>query len=243
MPSKQKHRGQHASDSKLFSEKKIPILNQAVTDLSYLVTRGYADKSALKIVGDRYRLTQRQRNALLRSSCSDQSLAIRLAKEVQADVLKDQTLIIDGYNLLITVESGLAGGIILDCRDSCFRDIASLHGTYRKVEETIPALKMIGHEINQLGVEKARFYLDRPVSNSGRLKKLMLEMAAEEGFNWEVELHNNPDKIIVQFPETITISADSWVIDHCSQWYNLHKQLISGFPDANIIPMKGENDQ
>ncbi|MEZ4847265.1 MAG: DUF434 domain-containing protein [Bacteroidia bacterium] len=243
MPSKQKHRGQHANDSKLFALKKIPILNQAVSDLSYLLSRGYSENGALKLVGDRYRLTQRQRNALLRSSCSDQALANRLAKEIAEEAVKDQPVIIDGYNLLITVESGLAGGIILDCRDNSFRDIASLHGTYRRVEETMPALKIIGKEINELGIKEAKFYLDRPVSNSGRLKRLMLEMAEEEGFNWEVELNNNPDKVIVQHPEIITISADSWVIDHCEKWFNLHRRIIQGFPHANIIPMNGEKDQ
>ena len=135
MPNKQKHRGQQSDDSKLFNEKTIPILNQAVTDLSYLMTRGYSDKGSVKLVGDRYRLTKRQRNALQRASCSNQSMAYRKEHEVSKEDIKGEWLAIDGYNLLITLESALAGGIIIDSRDDSIRDIASLHGTYRKVEE------------------------------------------------------------------------------------------------------------
>ena len=34
-----------------------------MSDLSWLLEKGYADRSALKLVGDRYRLRQRQRTA------------------------------------------------------------------------------------------------------------------------------------------------------------------------------------
>ena len=43
-------------------------------------------------------------------------------------------------NVLITLESALGGGVLLRCRDGCLRDMASLHGTYRIVDETDPAL-------------------------------------------------------------------------------------------------------
>jgi hypothetical protein len=39
----------------------IPILCQAVEELSWLLTRGYPPTSTLKLVGDRYALTERQR--------------------------------------------------------------------------------------------------------------------------------------------------------------------------------------
>jgi len=77
MPNKQKHRGHHANDPKFFSDKWIPTLNHAVDDLAFLLTRGYSGQSSLKLVGDRYMLSKRQRKALWRATCSDQSLQHR----------------------------------------------------------------------------------------------------------------------------------------------------------------------
>ena len=83
---------------------------------------------------------------------------------------RDKQLLLDGYNVLTTIEAALSGGVVLACRDGCYRDMASIHGTYRKVEETPPALMLIGKIAAELGVASCLWYLDSPVSNSGRLK-------------------------------------------------------------------------
>ena len=119
----------------------LPRLREAVADFSLLLTKGYAAPSALKLVGDRFSLTQRQRLAVMRSSCSDQQQRSRLARQAPIEAVAGQPIAIDGYNLLITVEAALSGGLIFQGRDGCLRDLASIHGTYRKVEETVPALE------------------------------------------------------------------------------------------------------
>lgn len=105
MPDRRTHRGPHPDDIKLFSANFIPILKAALADFSLLLTKGYADKSALKLVGDRFSLTERQRLAVMRSACSDQQLASRNHRRVGTDSLAGQALAIDGYNVLITVEA------------------------------------------------------------------------------------------------------------------------------------------
>ena len=50
--------------------------------------------------------------------------------------LKGQDLLIDGFNVVTTVETALGGGAVLHCRDETYRDLAGIHGTYRKVAET-----------------------------------------------------------------------------------------------------------
>lgn len=111
--------------------------------MGWLLSRGYADKSSLKIVGDRYALTQRQRLAVMRASCSDSRLETRSSKQVSPEFAGGQPLMVDGYNLLITIEAALAGAPLFICRDGAIRDLASIHGTYRKVEETLPAIVVI----------------------------------------------------------------------------------------------------
>lgn len=237
MANKQKHRGQHAQDPILFQSKRLPVLSQAVEDLSWLLTRGYAEKSSLKLVGDRHKLLKRQRMAVMRAACSNEAAARRQKNLLHAAEIVGKDLVIDGYNLLITVEAGLAGGIVLLTKDGCYRDIASIHGTYRRVEETIPAIKLIGKTLNELKVGKVHWYLDSPVSNSGRLKGFLQEIAKEAGFDWETSLVNNPDKEIIKFPKKVVISSDGWVIDHAAVWFNLAKYIVDKMEHPNLIDL------
>lgn len=239
MSAKQKHRGQHGNDPRLFNARWIPVLNQAVTDLSWLLSRGYADNSALKLVGDRYRLNLRQRKALLRASCSDASQTIRQERLLPAAGLGGREVLIDGYNLLITIESALAGGIVILSRDGCYRDIASVHGTYRRVEETMPALSMIGVSLQKLGVGPVNWLLDKPVSNSGRLMGFMYDISNQYGFDWQVELVNSPDRALIAQPEAVCITSDSWVLDRVAHWYNLHRDIVAAIPSAEVIELIG----
>jgi hypothetical protein len=239
MSQRQRHRGQHAHDPRLFSEPFLPALNAAVGDLSWLLSRRYPEQAAQELVGNRYRLHQRQRRALLRASCTDASRALRAQSRISRSQLEGRSLLIDGYNLLITIESALAGGIILHCRDGCYRDIASVHGTYRNVEETLPALILIGQTLETFGTAGACWLLDSPISNSGRLRRLMLDLAAQHGFRWQVELDSNPDKRIAEEPDAVAVSSDGWILDRCTAWYNPHQDLIDGVPGAQVIRLPG----
>ena len=203
MPDKRTHRGPHPADAKLFAAEAIADLRLALADFSLLLTKGYADKSALKLVGDKFSLTQRQRLAIMRSACSDQQLASRKEREVRIGDLTGQPIAIDGYNALITIEAAMSGGIIFKGRDGCFRDLASIHGTYRRVTETIPAVQLIGEFLEEIGTAKALWLLDSPVSNSGRLKTLIGELAQEN--NW-----NGFDKDIEMVDWTVLVSQALW---------------------------------
>jgi hypothetical protein len=225
MPDKRTHRGPHPEDAKLFNIQTLPILRKAVWDMGWLLGRGYADKSSLKLVGDRYALTQRQRLAVMRASCSDDQLDNRTHKRVPPDQISSQPLMIDGYNLLITIETALAHAPLFICRDGCIRDLASIHGTYRKVEETLPAIKMIALVLSKLDIQEAVWLLDQPVSNSGRLKKRLLSFAEDNALHWGVQLVHNPDTVLIK-SETIIATSDSAVLDGCNHWLNLARIII-----------------
>jgi hypothetical protein len=225
MPDKRTHRGPHPADEKLFAPSEISNLRLALTDFSLLLTKGYAQKSALKLVGDRFSLTERQRLAVMRSACSDKQLASRNQHRVELRDLAGQSNAIDGYNVLITVEAAMSGGVIFKGRDGCFRDLASIHGTYRKVAETIPAVGLIGQFLQELGTGKALWLLDSPVSNSGRLKTLIGDLAQKNDWDWEIELLLSPDAELKR-TDLIVASSDSVILDDCKSWVNLATEII-----------------
>lgn len=227
MGQRQAHRGKHPEDTRLFGPDSVPMLRRAVSDLSYLLTRGYAPEAASTIVGDHYQLAARQRMAVERCACSDFSVQHRRESAASPDAIAGETISIDGYNILITVESALSGGILLRGRDGCVRDMASVHGSYRRVEETLPALHAIGRVLERLGVVSANWFFDAPVSNSGRLKTLVEKEAADAGWTWRASLEQDPDRILAAGTD-IVITSDSWVLDRVGRWFNLMDGILPG---------------
>ena len=225
MPDHRKHRGPHPQDRQLFCAAALPDLRAATGDLGWLLTQGYASASALKLVGDRYRLNARQRLAVARCACGEQEAARRRRHEVPASALASQDLWIDGYNVLTSVEAALSGGVILSARDGCYRDMASMHGSYRKVDETARAIGILGQLTAQWRVLTCHWLLDRPVSNSGRLKTILREAAAKSGWDWQIELVSDPDAVLSQSDE-IVASADSQILDLAQRWFNLARAAI-----------------
>jgi len=149
-------------------------------------------------------------------------------------------------------------GLIFKGRDGCFRDLASIHGTYRKVEETIPALQLIAAFLAETRIAEALWLLDSPVSNSGRLKTLIAQLARENKWPWEIRLTISPDAELSspltvpssQFPANrqlptdnrqltaIVVSTDSVILDACQKWTNLAAEIITRKqPSATIIDL------
>jgi len=237
MPDKRSHRGPHPQDEKQFSSAAVADLRSAIADFSLLLTKGYAEKSSLKLVGDRLSLTERQRLAVMRNACSDQQLASRKQREIQIAELAGKPIAIDGYNVLITIEAAISGACVFKGRDGCLRDLASIHGTYRKVTETIPAVQMIGEFLKEVGAVECLWLLDSPVSNSGRLKTLIRELAEKNGWKWEIRLSISPDAELSKTDPTV-VSSDSVILDRCKSWVNLAGAIIERkLPQVSLIDL------
>jgi hypothetical protein len=237
VPDKRAHRGPDPRDDEAFGRPTWPALRGAVADLSWLFSRGYATVSALKLVGDRWSLTERQRQAVRRSACSDEARERRTAHHVAADSVAGKVLVIDGFNVLTTVEAALGAAVVLICRDTTCRDIAGIHGNYRKVAETLPALEKLVTVLATLGVRQTRWLFDRPVSNSGRVRSLMLNMAAERSLDWSVELVDDPDPLLSRSDE-IVATSDSAILDAGPPWFNLARLTIeTTCPEANVVDL------
>lgn len=235
--STQTHRGLAPKDEQLFSEGQLPALRAAASDLCWLLDRGYAARSALELVGNRHNLASRQRMALSRYACAAPEMQLRRKLRLEPSQIHGEELWLDGYNVLTVLESALSGGVVLVCRDDCCRDIAGIHKRYRKVNETIPALRLVGEITAALGVSRCRWWLDQPVSNSGRLKTAILKTAEQDGWNMDVELTFSPDYVLSHTHHLIATS-DGIVLDRCQRWVNLTQLIIAQrIPQANVVDL------
>jgi len=220
MPDSRRHRGPHPADAELFDSDRRDDLRTACSDLSWLLSRGYAERAALALVGDRHRLRKRQRQAVLRAACSDQALAAREQRRLGPGALNGARVAVDAFNCLITVEAGLGGAPLFRGRDGCVRDLASVHGSYRRVAETEASIERLAAALGRLQVADVTWFLDKPVSNSGRVAAALRERAAVVGAAWQVRVVFAPDREVAA-ADAIACSTDSWILDHCRGWFDL----------------------
>jgi hypothetical protein len=237
VPDTRAHRGPDPRDAELFGPPNLPALREAVMDFSWLLGRDYAPVSALKLVGDRWSLTARQRQAVRRAACSEDARERRLTHRLAPEQLAGNELVIDGFNVLTTIEAALGGAVVIVCRDTTCRDIAGIHGGYRRVAETDPALEQLIDVLTKLSVRKCRWLFDRPVSNSGRIRNLVLQKADERSLDWYVDLVDNPDPIL-STADGIVATADSAILDCGPTWINLARLAIeTTCPRATVVDL------
>lgn len=224
-------RGYEPKDAIEFGAKAQGKLNAAAQELWFLLNRGYDVKSASTFIGNHHLLSERQRLALARIISTDAALVERRRKELTQ---APEELTLDGFNTIITLEVALSGSLLLKGMDGTIRDLAGLRGSYRIVDKTVKAVELLLSRLEELGVKRVMFYLDQQVSNSGRLRALLLEKAAGRSVEIQVELHPSVDGQLARMERIVT--ADAIILDKCGSWYNLNCSLIaSAIPDAWIL--------
>jgi hypothetical protein len=216
---RQHHRGPHPDDARLFGPDVLPLLRRAAEELTYLLTRGYPLPSALELVGNHHQLGARQRTALQRACCSREQRAARGASALPPSAVAGHTLQVDGFNVLVTLEVALGGGVVLVGAEGALRDLAGMRGSYHPVDETDAALTLLGTTLAPLAPAAVEFYLDTPVSNSARLRARIEEHGARWGFPVRASLVPDPDAVLAG--RSHVASSDAAVLDACASWVNL----------------------
>lgn len=196
-------------------------LADAYRDLKYLLNRGYPKKSALKFVADHWRLPLRERYLLVRCVFSDEWIAEVKRKLLKPEELAGKTLAIDGFNVLITLESILDGEAIL-CEDGLVRDL-KYQGKYRINERTPEVVETVVKSLSGLGVSKALFFYGRNVPRSGVVGKMTNEAMEKYGLSGEVRLVKSPDFELKAF-ETVA-TADIGIILRVEHVFDIPRYL------------------
>jgi len=233
-------RGFVPTDEKEFSKNSMIVLRKAQQDILFLIEQGYPIKSASTFVGNHYLLSERQRLAVVRATTSKNIVGMRLKKQ-RKEEMRGKRVFIDGLNLIITLEVALSQTTLICCMDGAIRDLAGLRGTYRLIDKTDEAIKLIGYKLMELQIEEAVFYLDSPVSNTGRLKQRIYELLDGFPYKITVELVNNAD-VFLENKEYV-ISSDAIVLNKCTSWINLAAEIIQEkIHQANCIDLSGNNN-
>jgi len=200
------------------------MLRKAAEDVRYLVNRGYPKESAARFVSDHYRLPEEQRFVLSRIVVAAQTSKLRRKKAVRAEALKGMDVIVDGYNVLISVESLLGGRPVYRCDDGFLRDTRGIFRSYETSDLTAPALQEILNLLASSNPASVAILLDQQISMSGRLADLIREMMATIGLPGTARTARDVDRQL-KSSRAIVATADGNVIDATEHIIDIPREI------------------
>ncbi len=227
-------RGPLESDKRSFSPEAMARIAGAARDLRYLLERGYGLKSSLKLTGDRFRLTARQRHFLFRAVSAPSLAARRRAKKVPLSEVKGSPLAVDTYNVLITTEAALAGAPLVASDDGYLRDIVGAFASYRTNEHTGPALDLIFRVLEEAAPSRVLFLLDQAMSRSGKLAEEIRERMERARLEGEARTVPAPDHHL-RLSDSLTATSDSALIDKVERVLDLPAEICPLLPNQPWI--------
>lgn len=206
-------------------------LQEAAYDLRFLLDRGYRKKGALQFVANKYVLNKQERNYLARSVFSSLKSKGRRKKIVDISKIRNQFILVDGYNVLITVESMYNedyDSIVL-CDDMILRDLNAVFGKYKFSKITENALDGILALISSYDPLYVNFFFDSPVSFSGKLGNITKKLMEEYQLQGSASLSKNVDAEIIKLSKMkkgIVATSDSIIIDKVDRVVDIPRYIL-----------------
>jgi hypothetical protein len=211
-------------------------LMEAIEDLRYLLSRGYNRESAVRFVGDKHRVTLGERYVLMRGIFDKAEAESRREKLVKMRDIKGQTVSIDGYNLLITVESMFANKPLIQCDDFVTRDISAVFGKHKITARTMRALRLILKNLKEHSPKEVHFSYDKQVSRSGLLASTTRRMIAEFELKGTAATAQEADVATLK-AGGVTVSGDSVVIQKAKKVLDLAGELARQSSYKNVVQL------
>lgn len=202
----------------------MPKLEKAVRDLRYLLNEGYPRESAVNFVSNHYRLQLNERHLLARCVFSKKEVDAHRRKAVRIEAVKSKRLGIDGYNVLITIESILMGKQVVLCDDGYIRDLRAIFGKYRAGPSTSRAISAIIQATAKAKPKEAVVFFDKQISHSGELAaKIRIELK-RAGLSGDSLAVGGVDMKLRDFD--VVVSSDRAVIERSKAVWNLPAELL-----------------
>jgi len=210
-------------------------LARVVNDLRYLLDQGYPCGSAVNFVSNHYRLPLRERHLLARCVFSKKEAVEHRQKIVRAGTVRGKSLSVDGYNVIITLESILKGKQVVRCDDGFMRDLRAIFGKYRASRETERAIEEVLKAVAKARPSKVAVFFDKQVSRSGELAGKVRRGLRELGLKGDSQAVGGVDFRLRGFD--VAASSDRAVIKRAKAVWDIPAELLRR-KKANILDLK-----
>ena len=203
-----------------------------------MLSRGYRRKTAITFVSNHYRLEEQERHILTRLVFSPEMAAIRRKKKLSCTKLKGCNVFIDGYNVLITLETVLKKETVWIVDDGFIKDTRGIFRNHDNTETTYKAVDEMLSTLSRLQVGSVTILLDSQMSNSGnlahfirkRLEKYKFKAEARTSKHVDFDLKTIGSHAVVATADSVIVDAAEQVVDISACW--LEQKRLS----AECIP-------
>ena len=214
---------------------------KSIEDLIVLLDKKYPKKPSIELIGNRYNLDRNERAMLYRGVFD--TAGCRRRKKKRVDLLKTAetagldigSLLLDGYNILISLESYLKGMVVFRALDRYVRDVSGVYGSHSfsgYTERSIGLLEdfMLFLTENFDSRPELFFYLDSPVSKSRELAVYVEDFFKRSSTKAQVVEADNPDTVIVEMNRrsagAFTATSDTELIDRVERVIDIPDFII-----------------
>lgn len=186
-------------------------LLSGIEDYYLLLSKKYPQKTILKLVGDRYKLSRTERSILYRGiSIENENISTR-DKLIQ-ELPTHSVLVVDGLNQLLTIASYLNGNIVFISTDEILRDASEMHGKAFRTDLLERSIELIDGYCKSRNLKQLLFYIDQQVNGYEKIKILLSKRIPES----QIIISDQVDKMLINFTTGIIATSDSQIIDRTS---------------------------
>ncbi|MBA7597530.1 hypothetical protein ES703_04533 [subsurface metagenome] len=197
---------------------------RAVQNLRYLLNQGYPRESAVNFVANHYRFPLNQRHLLARCVFSKIEIVEHRRKAIRAGAVRGKRLGVDGYNVLITLESIFTRKQVVRCGDGYIRDLRAIFGKYRISPATTRALAELLRIIARAKSSHVEFLFDKQVSRSGELAGMVRQRLKQAGLKGDAQAIGGVDLKLRSFD--VVASGDRAIIRRARAIWDIPAELL-----------------
>lgn len=202
-------------------------LEKAAADIRYLLDRDYPQEGAVRFVCAHYRLDEGSKHLLSRAVLAKEVSEKRRAKFLPCGGIRGNGIVIDGYNILIGLESILERKAFI-CDDGVIRDIKGAFRNYETSDSTETAIELILQFLNEKNPSYVCFLFDSQMSKSGLLAGRLREKLDEFGLRGDARTSKHVDYSL-KMSKYIVASSDGVIIDAAERVVNFLYCMASRF--------------
>ncbi|MDD3042141.1 MAG: DUF434 domain-containing protein [Methanosarcinaceae archaeon] len=168
-------------------------LLKPAADIRSILRWGYPKFATIRFVADHAGLDARERQILTRVVLPPDKTVSRAKKKLDCERIGGKPLLIDGYNVLLSVDSLLKGESMWLCDDSFIRDTRFYFGKAKHAGGMEEALEELLSFLNETGPKSVTFLLDSQISRSGELAGIIRNRLNEKGITGEARTSKHVD--------------------------------------------------
>jgi hypothetical protein len=219
-----------------FDDAAIERLRLAAEEVAWLTGRGYALDKVGDLVAAHHGLTEDQRAALARGTCSEPQYRRRAARELEAEDIERRPLSIDAIDAVATVEAALGGRPVLQTLDGTVRAFGVDRTKYAvgtQADDAIDRL-LAGAKPHRPSILK--FIVDERSPGAADLATKLNERV--KAAKAKAEVVTAPDALKALRKEKQIVTGDADTLDACGAWFNLVGRVVESITTAKVIRLQ-----